>query len=85
MKSIMAIDYTMLNLLKAKKNLYLSIHDIASSAPFKIKRRLLELGFTPGTRVRVLRKSLLGQAYLIEIRGFTLSMRREILAHIIVD
>ncbi len=74
----------MQNLLRVK-NEYKSIFSFAESTPFKIKRRLLELGFTPGTRVKVLRRSLLGQAYLVEIRGFTLSMRKEILAYVNVE
>ncbi len=74
----------MLNLLKAKKNVYQSISSISDNATFKIKRRLLELGFTPDTKVRILRKSLLGQAYLVEIRGFVLSMRKEILTNVLI-
>ena len=75
----------MISLLKAKKNVFFKIEDISNNAPLRIKRRLLELGFTSGTKVRVLRKSLIGQAYLVELRGFTLSMRKDILAYLNVD
>ena len=50
----------------------------------KIKRRLLELGFTRGEKVRVVRKSLLGKVRLVEIRGYTLSLRQDITKGIIV-
>lgn len=75
----------MISLLKAKKNVFFKIEGISNNAPLRIKRRLLELGFTSGTKVRVLRKSLIGQAYLVELRGFTLSMRKDILAYLNVD
>lgn len=48
------------------------------NAPLKIRRRILELGFTNGQKVKVIRKSLLGKAYLVELRGFTLTIRKDI-------
>ena len=42
----------------------------------KIKNRLLELGFTKGTLVRVLNISSLKQSFLIEIRGYILALRK---------
>jgi len=41
----------------------------------KIKTRLLELGFTKGTLVRVLNVSSLKNSYLLEIRGYILAIR----------
>ena len=41
----------------------------------KIKTRLLELGFTKGTLVRVLNVSSLKNSYLLEIRGYILALR----------
>ena len=64
------------NLEKAKCGVYYSIIGYSQQTPLKIKRRLLELGLTGGQKVRVVRKSLLGKAYLIEVRGYTLSMRK---------
>lgn len=42
----------------------------------KLKTRLLELGFTKGTLVRVLNISSLKNSYLVEIRGYILALRR---------
>lgn len=41
----------------------------------KIKTRLLELGFTKGTLVRVLNVSSLKKSFLLEVRGFILALR----------
>lgn len=38
--------------------------------------RLLDLGFTPGTRVRVLRSAPLGDPIVYELRGMRLCLRR---------
>ena len=47
-------------------------------------RRLLEVGLTRGTKVRVLRKSVRGKTYLIEVRGVVFSLQKEILGQIFV-
>ncbi len=54
------------------------------SLSFKIKRRLCELGFTEGQEVRLVRKSLLGKAYLVEILGYTLSLRSDIVKAVLI-
>ena len=41
----------------------------------KLRTRLLELGFTKGTLVRVLNVSSLKNSYLLEIRGYILALR----------
>ncbi|MFZ4731366.1 MAG: FeoA family protein [Pirellulales bacterium] len=38
--------------------------------------RLLELGLTPGVRVRVVRRAPLGDPLELELRGYRLSIRR---------
>lgn len=53
-------------------------------APLKIRRRLCDLGFTPGQRVRLVRRSVLGKALLIEIRGYTLSIRSTVAEAVLV-
>ena len=60
----------MTNLASIKNGVYFSVVGISPSASFKIRRRLYELGFIFGTKVRVVRKSLTGQAYLVELRDF---------------
>ena len=60
------------------------IEKIDESQPFKIRRRLCELGFTSGQAVTLVRTSLLKKAYLVEIRGYTLSLRHDILKAVMV-
>ncbi len=66
------------NLTSAKINKTYIIENISELTSLKIKRRLLELGFTKGQKIKLLRKSLLGKAYLIEIRGYTLTLKKQI-------
>ena len=40
-------------------------------------RRLLDLGFLPGTRLRVLRRAPLGDPVLYELRGYRVCLRRD--------
>lgn len=47
---------------------------VEGQRPFR--RRLLELGLTPGTRVEVLRVAPLGDPIEILVRGYRLSLRR---------
>lgn len=74
----------MTNLLEAKMGKWQIIDCISDKASNKIRRRLLELGFTCSEKVRVVRKSLLGKAYLIEIRGFCLTLRKDIAQLILI-
>lgn len=72
------------NLLSAKKGRYFVVQGIDKSSPVKIKRRVLELGFTKGQKVRVVRKSLLGETYLVELRGYILTIRKDIAKLILI-
>lgn len=45
-------------------------------APIKIKRRLLDLGFV-NTEVIILKKSNFKGVFLLQIRGFVLSLKRK--------
>lgn len=72
------------NLLKGKVGKLYTIKGISENAPIKIKRRILELGFTRGQGVKIIRKSLLGKAFLIEIRGFILTIRKNIAELILI-
>jgi ferrous iron transport protein A len=40
-----------------------------------VRRRLLDLGFTPGARVNVLRRSPMGDPIAYRIRGSTIALR----------
>ncbi len=42
----------------------------------EVSRRLLEMGITPGTKIRLLRAAPLGDPLEFEIRGYRLSLRR---------
>jgi len=50
----------------------------------KINQRLLELGFTQGQRVKIVAKSAMKKAVLLEIRGYLLSIRTSMLANVVV-
>lgn len=49
---------------------------VLTGAP-DVRRRLLELGLTPGTTVRVVRFAPLGDPMDVELRGYHLSLRKE--------
>ncbi len=74
----------MKNLLEIKLGTYAYIDGISNLASTKIKRRLLDLGFTKGQKVRCVHKSMLGKDFLLELRHFTLSLRGEIVKYILV-
>ena len=42
----------------------------------KIGERLLDLGFTPGTPVAVVRRAPLGDPVVYELRGYRIALRR---------
>ena len=48
----------------------------AVSGELDVRRRLLEMGLTPGTTVKVVRFAPLGDPIDIEVRGYHLSLRK---------
>ena len=52
----------------------LIIEDI--SAPLRLKRRLLDLGFVSGSKVRIINISPLKNSYLLEIHGYIRALRK---------
>jgi ferrous iron transport protein A len=50
-----------------------------------IGRRLLDLGFIPGTPVRVVRRAPLGDPVAFELRGSRICLRRSEAARIVVE
>jgi Fe2+ transport system protein FeoA len=52
-----------------------TIASVEGPRPFR--RRLLELGLTPGTQVEVLRVAPLGDPIEVLVRGYRLSLRKE--------
>ncbi len=73
------------------KNIILSDLPVGSSGRiFKIKdcslkNRLIELGFTDGTKVAVLHKNIGGSAFAYYIKGAVIALRREESSSIIVE
>ena len=65
-------------LIDAKIDKLYKIKGVFDGTPFKIKRRIFELGFTKGQSIKLLRKSMLKKAYLVEIRGIVLTLRKDI-------
>ncbi len=61
-----------LNECEVNKNLVIYDIDMTNA---KIARRLTELGFIIGAKVKILYKSTLKKTLLIEIQGYLLSMR----------
>ena len=51
-------------------------HVLALRPDTEVREHLLELGFTPGTEITVLRIAPLGDPLTVRIRGYQLSLRR---------
>ncbi len=49
------------------------------------RRRLLDLGLVPGTQIKILRKSPLGDPTAYEIRGASVALRKEEASNILVQ
>ena len=60
------------------------IETFSEKCPIKIKRRLLDLGFTTDTKVRLVRKSILNKVVLLELRGYVLSLQKKIANYVIL-
>lgn len=73
------------NLLDVKQGVYCTINQISEYSSPQIKRRLLDLGFTHGQKVRIIGQSLLKKAYLIELRGYILTLRKDIVSYILIE
>ena len=74
----------MKSLIGCKFNRSYIIEKLDDEESFKVRRRLCELGFTPGEEITLVRASLLKKAYLVEIRGYTLSLRNSIVKAVMV-
>lgn len=69
---------------KAKKGDRLKIVGFVGQQD-KVFRRFVELGFSRGEKVEVLHSSLANKVFLIEIRGYVLSVRRNLLERVVVE
>ena len=50
-----------------------------------LRHRLLEMGMTPGCRIRLVRVAPLGDPLDFELRGYHLSLRREEARHVVIE
>ncbi|HHY95921.1 MAG TPA: ferrous iron transport protein A [Firmicutes bacterium] len=58
------------------------VQDLLLEGP--IRQRLLDLGFTPGTSVKAVRRSPLGDPVAYVVRGSTIALRRKEAERIVV-
>ncbi len=52
------------------------------TGPLHLKRRLLDLGFTHGTMVKVINISPLKNSFLLEIHGYIIALRHNAIKNI---
>lgn len=69
---------------KAKRNVQYKIVGFNGETD-NILRRFFELGFSTGQKVKIISQSSLKKVFLIEIRGYCLSVRRNLLTKINVE
>lgn len=76
-----SITYYMTTLNQAKK---IKLYKIVgfSSENDAVLRRFMELGFTVGEKIKIVATSLQKKVFLIELRGYLLSVRAELLHRI---
>ena len=75
----------MLTLQKAKVGKFYKILKLSEYSSDKIVRRLFDLGFTSNQDIRLVRKSLIGKTFLVELRGYTISLRSSVAQAIILQ
>ncbi len=67
----------------APENLELKIVRINSRNPI-VRRKLMDLGLLPGTKVKIIRRAPLGDPIEISVKGYQLSLRTCEAEHVIV-
>lgn len=75
----------MKTLKNAKTGKFYTIKNLSEFASDKIVRRLFDLGFTPMQKIKLVRKSLIGKTFLVEVRGYILSMRASVAEVIVLN
>jgi ferrous iron transport protein B len=74
------LDRTLRSLLPNESGIILSVGNQAGA----VKRRLVDMGLTPGTEVTVVRVAPFGDPIEIRLRGYELSLRKEDASQIII-
>ena len=66
----------------AKINKTYEVIDIDENYNIKYGRRLAEIGFVSGEKIKIIRKSIFGKTFLVSVNGFVISLRKDIAMHI---
>lgn len=74
----------MIPLTSGKINVVYKIKDILGDNK-KVIRRFLELGIIKGQAIKILNTSILKKVFLVEIRGYILSIKSDLLSYIKVE
>lgn len=74
----------MMPLTSGKINVVYKIKDILGDNK-KVIRRFLELGIIQGQAIKILNTSILKKVFLVEIRGYILSIKSDLLSYIKVE
>ncbi len=61
------------------------VREVGSKGDFRLRRRLLELGFLPGTDVTVRGRAPFGDPMLFFLRGYELTLRASDAKEILVE
>lgn len=62
-----------------------SISKVISFVEPTIASRLMSMGIVPGISVSIMRKSLMGSTYFLQFPQFTLALRKEEAAQIVIE
>lgn len=65
-------EHTLMDLKPGQEGIIISIGD---KGP--LKRRIMDMGVTPGARIKVIKVAPLGDPVEVKIRGYELSLRKE--------
>lgn len=68
-----------------KRDSQAKVVGFSHNCSYKIKRRLLELGFFNGTIITLNQRSFLNEVLLVELNGYLISLRADIAKNIIVE
>lgn len=74
----------MMPLTSGKINVVYKIKDILGDNK-KVIRRFLELGIIKGQAIKIVNTSILKKVFLVEIRGYILSIKSDLLSYIKVE
>lgn len=77
-------NQTPLYLYQLNKGNFCQIIGYGNKIDYKLKKRLLELGFNLGTILKLNEKSFLKNVVLVEINGYILSLRKSVAKEILI-